>query len=84
MSQPRVKWIHVRRYFNKAPLFTLRGGKGSDKVITGPHSVDPGGRHSVVTIGHRFSDHPGREITNAHVGRIYRAFGVTRHDMLDS
>jgi len=84
MSQPRVKWIRVRRYFSRSSLFNLRGGKGGDKVITGPHIMDPTGPHSVVTIGHRYSDHPGREITNAHVSRIFRAFGVTRQDILNS
>ena len=81
MSQRKVKWGQVRRYFRRRE-YTLRND-GGDIVIVAPPDNNPGRTRQTVRIGHRFCNHAGDELRPAHIAMIKRAFGVTREQMLD-
>jgi len=79
MSRPAVKWGDVHRYFTRRGYSIYN--QGGDSIIAAPNDGRPRSRKT-VRIGHRFSNHPGDELRNAHVAAIERAFGVTRKDIL--
>jgi hypothetical protein len=79
MSQPPVKWQHVKRYFERRG-YTFRSS-GGDKIIIapGPNSF---GKRSTVRIGHHYCSHLGDELLPAHLNVIRRVFGVSRYELL--
>ena len=74
MSQPRLKWREVERYFARHG-YQIRGS-GGDKIIIAPQAGTKGGRQ-VVRIGHKCCNHPGDELYPCYVSLLRRAFNVT-------
>ena len=73
MSEPRIKWKQVSRYFERRG-YAILPAKGGDKKIVAPKGVTV--KRNIFRIGHKYCSH-GDELLPAHLAAIERAFGVT-------
>ena len=80
MSQPRLKWGEVERYFLRRG-YTIRTGGTGEKQVVAPRGPDPKRTRPVVRIGHKWCARPGNELLPAYVKAIERAFGVTAEEI---
>ena len=80
MSRPAIKWGKLKRYVLKHG-YQIRPS-GGDKIIIAPNSEKLRSRNH-VRIGHKSSNGPGSEVLPCYLNSIERAFGITRHDILN-
>lgn len=80
MSQPRVKWFQVKRYFLRRG-YEIRPS-GGDKIIVAPQNKKGQRSRNMVRIGHKCCSQPAAELYDCYLSLIKRTFGVTRAEII--
>ena len=82
MGRPAIKWGQVVRYCNKYG-YTIRDGKGGEKVIISPPNASAGPRsRQPVRIGHKCCNRDGDELYGCYVSKLRNVLNFDMDELM--